>query len=53
MNQYRAYFIDHNNRIAGLKELEFETDEEAIAAARELVDGKAVELWTGAASSFI
>jgi len=42
---YRAYLVGPQGRITDVHELECETDEQAIRAARAYVDGGAIELW--------
>ncbi len=45
MPVYRAYLVDQNDRVVSFKPIDAETDEEAIAAARQFVDGCDVEVW--------
>ena len=45
---YRVYFLDSNNRIFGVEELDCKTDEEACASARELGYSGGMEVWCGA-----
>ena len=47
MATYRAYFIDAGNHITERRDIEAESETEAIAAARQWVDGKAIEIWCG------
>jgi hypothetical protein len=42
---YRAYLIGRDNHIRAARLLEVDNDEDAIEAARPLVDGCAVEVW--------
>lgn len=49
MPDYRLYQFDKAGHIVGPpQEFEFSNDQEALAKARQYVDGKAVELWSGA-----
>ena len=45
MPTYRAYLIDDDNRVASYRAIEAATDEEALEAAKQLVDGHDVEVW--------
>jgi hypothetical protein len=45
MPMYRAYFIDENDRVESFKPVDADSDEEALAAARQLVNGHDVEVW--------
>ena len=45
MPAYRAYFIDKDDRVESFKPVEAESDEEALEAARQFVDGHDVEVW--------
>jgi hypothetical protein len=45
MPAYRAYFIDKDDRVESFKPVDAESDEEALAAAEQLVDGHDVEVW--------
>jgi hypothetical protein len=45
MPTYRAYLIDEDNRVASYKPIEANTDADALAAARQFVDGCDVEVW--------
>jgi hypothetical protein len=42
---YRAYFIDEDDRVESFKPVEADSDEEALAAATQLVNGHDVEVW--------
>jgi hypothetical protein len=42
---YRAYFIDKDDRVQSFKPVEADGDEEALAAAKQFVDGHDVEVW--------
>jgi hypothetical protein len=39
MPTYRAYMIDANNRVTSYKPVEADTDDGALQAARQFVDG--------------
>ncbi len=45
MPTYRAYLIDDENRVASYRAIDAATDEEALEAAKQLVDGHDVEVW--------
>jgi hypothetical protein len=45
MPAYRAYFIDKDDRVVSFKPVEADSDEEALEAARQFVDGHDVEVW--------
>jgi hypothetical protein len=45
MPMYRAYFIDEDDRVESFKPVEADSDDEALVAARQLVDGHDVEVW--------
>ena len=45
MPEYRAYLIGPDGHFFSAVELEAPDDEEAISAAKQLVDGHDVELW--------
>jgi hypothetical protein len=45
MPAYRAYFIDKDDRVESFKPVEADSDEEALEAARQFVDGHDVEVW--------
>jgi hypothetical protein len=45
MSNYRAYLIDKNNRVHSYRPIDAESDEEALEAAKQLVDGHDVEVW--------
>lgn len=45
MPMYRAYFIDKDDRVESFKPVEADSDEEALAAATQLVNGHDVEVW--------
>lgn len=41
----RLYFFDHENRITNTIDIECDTDDQAVAAARMKADGCRVEIW--------
>lgn len=43
--EYRVFLLGHNDRITGSRDLEASSDEEAIAAARELKLPCKCEVW--------
>jgi hypothetical protein len=45
MPAYRAYLIDKDDRVESFKPVEADSDEEALEAARQFVDGHDVEVW--------
>jgi hypothetical protein len=45
MPLYRAFLVDGENRIVSFKAVDAETDEEALRAAKQYVDGCDVEVW--------
>jgi hypothetical protein len=45
MPAYRAYLIDKDDRVESFKPVEADSDEEALQAARQFVDGHDVEVW--------
>jgi hypothetical protein len=47
MEEYRAYFIGHGGHIISQTPLVCAGDAEAIQQAKYLVDGFAIELWSG------
>ncbi len=48
MNEYRLYFLDKENHVVRREEFQQADDEQAIAHAKQFLDGKALELWSGA-----
>jgi hypothetical protein len=42
---YRAYLIEKDDRVHSYKPVDAESDEEALEAAKQLVNGKDVEVW--------
>ena len=45
MPAYRAYLIDKDDRVESFKPVEADSDEEALEAASQFVDGHDVEVW--------
>ncbi len=45
MPMYRAYLIDKDDRVESFKPVEADSDNEALVAARQFVDGHDVEVW--------
>ena len=49
MPEYRLYQLDKSGHIGGPpQEWELDDDQQALAKAKQLVDGKALEVWSGA-----
>ena len=46
MPVYRAYLIEQDNRVHSYKPVDAESDQAALEAAKELVDGHDVEVWS-------
>lgn len=46
MTDYRAYLIDRNDRVVSAREIHADSDEEALNAAKQFVDGCDVEVWS-------
>ena len=46
MPTYRAYLIETDNRVQSYKPIDAESDEQALEAAKRLVDGHDVEVWS-------
>lgn len=42
---YRAYILDHNGHIMGVREIDAPDDDAAIEKAKQYVDGHDFELW--------
>jgi len=42
---YRAYLIEKDDRVHSYKPVEAESDEAALQAARQFVNGRDVEVW--------
>ena len=47
MPDYRVYFVGPDGHFFNFKPLICGSDDEALAEARQLIDGHAVELWSG------
>jgi hypothetical protein len=47
MLEYRAYTLDEDGHIIGCEPVVCAGDDEAIASAERLVDGRDIELWAG------
>jgi hypothetical protein len=45
MLSYRLYFLDRGGRITSAVELECASDDDALRAVEEHLDGRPVELW--------
>jgi len=45
MPMYRAYLIDKDDRVESFKPVEADSDNEALVAAKQFVDGHDVEVW--------
>jgi hypothetical protein len=45
MTHYCLYFLDNENSIADPVDVECDTDEQAVAAAREKAEGRRIEIW--------
>jgi hypothetical protein len=43
--RWRLYFLNHENRITTTADIECDTDEQAVAAARKAADGYRIEIW--------
>lgn len=48
MRDYRAYTVGTDGRFIGFEPLVCDNDDDAIAKARSLLEGKDIELWDGA-----
>ncbi len=48
MSDYRAYTVGTDGRFIGFEPLVCNNDDDAIARASSLLDGKDIELWDGA-----
>jgi hypothetical protein len=47
MTEYRAYYVGATGYFEGSRDLECDTDSEAIVSAKKLLDGKDIEIWCG------
>jgi hypothetical protein len=47
MTEYRAYYVGTGGHFEGSREFECDSDADAIASAKKLLDGKDVEVWCG------
>jgi hypothetical protein len=47
MATYRAYLLDSANSVIERREIEAQTDQEAVQIARQWIDGLAIEVWCG------
>ena len=47
MQDYRVYFVGPDGHFLNFKPLICGSDDEALVEAKQLVDGHAVELWSG------
>jgi hypothetical protein len=47
MATYRAYFLDRENHITERREIEAESEIEAIDTAKQWLNGKVIEIWMG------
>jgi hypothetical protein len=45
MRTYRAYLIDHDDRVVDYRPVAANTDQEALEKSRQYVDGHDVEVW--------
>jgi hypothetical protein len=45
MPTYRAYLINSENRVSSYRAIDADTEADALTAARQFVDGCAVEVW--------
>lgn len=48
MGHYRLYFLGHEGRFLRAQDIEVESDQEAVQAARELDHAHCIEVWQGA-----
>jgi hypothetical protein len=48
MAHYRLYILDEADHILRREEFELPDDQQALTKAKQFVDGKALELWSGA-----
>jgi len=47
VNEYRAYLLGPDGHFASYRAFRCADDQDAIAWARQLLDGKDIELWSG------
>jgi hypothetical protein len=47
MPEYHLYTLDQHGHIKGRKNLDLPDDQQAIATAKESVEDRALELWSG------
>ena len=47
MNEYRAYIVGRDGHFASYRAFRCADDAEAVAWAKQLIDGHDVELWSG------
>jgi hypothetical protein len=47
MKEYRAFTMGHDGHIKSSRAFACENDDDAVAWARQLVDGHDIELWNG------
>ena len=48
MTRYQAYFVGSDGHFAHCRAFKCDTDEHAIEWAKQLIDGRLIELWSGA-----
>jgi hypothetical protein len=47
MPEYHLYLFDQHGHIAARKDLQVIDDRQAVAEAKQYVDGRVIELWSG------
>jgi hypothetical protein len=47
MSGYRVYIVGQNGGFVGVREMNAETDADAIAEAKKFLDGSDLEIWRG------
>jgi hypothetical protein len=47
MTEYKAYFVDDDGHFVGFRGFVCENDAHAEVWAKQLLDGQAIELWSG------
>ena len=47
MGDYRVFLLDARNRVTGVEIIKAESDEDALALAKQYIDGHDVEIWKG------